>query len=490
MPVNHHHHKNSGKNQKQSIIHMQSRHHKSECKQIPKYIQTQLFKYPIENIEDMSYLSLKESHQVERDTDTMSLIDTDQKSLRTDQMLQKISPHWSKQKKTINSACEVCNNESEIDHIEFNTFEKASKKFNSILPDNTCSVPIQDNSKESGWICNNCFMNPHYNNERKSLKENDQELKPKIIVRIVLQWSPYGSSSSPYIEPPVLPPKSATRGGGSKTRIATFDPQIGSNYYAIGLEKAISGTDFNCITGQFLEEDSKTNQIVNQLKLQTTYEEVDIQTYHVKLPDNLFNKNLTIALTEPANVGSFGPIITIRESDLHKVTKTFFDETCKMEWKFEDPDDCDYDRIPDFDFDGKSQSETWLEYIDKIETSTNPFVLKSIKGHMANTKTAKLLDPDKRVIDDKGTLKTPFRYSLTAGTYANLPKGKFSVHRLLIEVPTQKWYQFDECVVCMQPNPTHTMAGCNHVNLCEGDFFILNNMPNPRCPTCRQTPKL
>ena len=109
---------------------------------------------------------------------------------------------------------------------------------------------------------------------------------------------------------------------------------------------------------------------------------------------------------------------------------------------------------------------------------------------MANTKTGKLLDPDKHVIDDKGKLKTLFRYSLTAGTYANLPKGKFSVHRLLIEVPTQKWYQFDECVVCMQPNPTHTMAGCNHVNLCEGDFFILNNMPNPRCPTCRQTPKL
>jgi len=49
-----------------------------------------------------------------------------------------------------------------------------------------------------------------------------------------------------------------------------------------------------------------------------------------------------------------------------------------------------------------------LEYIDEIETSTNPFVLKSIQGHMANTKKGKLLDPDKRVIDDKGTLKTPF----------------------------------------------------------------------------------
>jgi len=274
MPVNHHH-KNSGKHHKQSIIHMQSGHHKSECKQIPKYIQTQLFKYPIENIEDMSYLSLKESRQVERDNDIMSLIDKNQKSLRTDQMLQKNSPHWSKQKKTINSACEVCNNESEIDHIEFNTFEKASKKFHSIFPDNTCSAPIEDNSKESGWICNNCFIKPHDTNKRKSLKKTDEELKPKIIVRIVLQWSPYGSSSSPFIETP-LPAISGTRGGGSKSRIATNDQKNGSNYYAIGLEDAISGTDFNCITGQFLEEDSKTNQIVNQLKLQTTYEEVDI----------------------------------------------------------------------------------------------------------------------------------------------------------------------------------------------------------------------
>ena len=490
MPVNRHHQPKSVHHQRPSITRMQPQYHKSECKRIPNYIQTQFLKYPIGNIKDMSYLSLKESHPIERDNDAMSLIDTHEKSLRKNQMLQNYNPYWSKQKKTINSACEVCNNPSEIDHIKFNTFEKASKEYNSIIPGNTYNAPIEDNYKKSGWICNNCFIKQHDNNKRKSFKEDDEELKPKIVVRIVLQWSPYGSSSLPYTEPTYLPQQSGLRGGGSKKPAAILESTIGTNYYAIGLEDGTSVTDFNCITGKFLEEDTKTNQIVNQLKLQTTYEEVDIQTYHVKLPDNLFNKNLTLALTEPGNIGSFGPIISIRESDLHNVTKTFFDETCKMQWLFEDPDVNDFDRIADFDFDGKSESETWLEYIDKIDVSTNPFVFKSIQGHVTNTETGKLLDPDKRIIDDKGTLKTPFRYSLIAGKYPNLPKGKFSVHRMLIEVPTQKFQKFEHCVVCMKPDPTHTMSGCNHVNLCEGDFFILNSMPNRRCPTCSQTPKL
>ena len=491
MPANSHHHKLFGQHRKHNIMHMQPKHNKKECKQIPTYIQSQFGKYPTTNIEDISYLSIEEPHRIENDHDEMSSMDTYQQSLRNNHTLQAKNSHGSVQKKTIDTSCEVCSNALEIDHIKFNTYEKAMKQYNDMMPGNTYSVPIEDHSNKSGWLCNNCFIENHDVNKRKFIEEDNEELKPKTIIRIVLQWSPYGSASSPFIEPVALPPRSGTRGRGSRRpNVAQDSTEFASNYYAIGLENADSGTDFDCITGQFPEEDKKTNEIVKQLKIQTTYEDTDIQTYHVKLPDDHFNKNLTIALTEPANIGSFGPIITIRESDLYKVTKTFLDETCKMLWKFEDPDTNNYDRIADFDFDGKESTESWLTYINGVETSTHPFIFKSIQGHMANAETGQLLDPSKRVNDEVGITKTPFRYSMTEGTYPNLPKEKFSVHRLLIEVPTRKWYKFDECVICMEPNPTHTMAGCNHVNLCEGDFYILNNLPNRRCPTCRQEPTL